>query len=130
MQYAARGAGLAPPLMETFEMFTRLAASVAALALISLPSAAFAEDLVFQLTNESSLVITNFYTSPATTDVWEEDVFGDSVFPAGNTVEVTIADGSDQCVYDMKFVAEDGSELIESGIDLCELGEYTLTDAQ
>ena len=111
-------------------MFIRLAASVAALALISLPSATFAEDLVFQLTNDSSVNIADFYTSPATTETWEEDVFGESVFPPGNTVEVTIADGSDQCVYDMKFVTEDGTELIEPGIDLCELGEYTLTDAQ
>ena len=111
-------------------MLSRLAASVAALALISLPSAALAQDLVFQLTNESSFNITEFYTSPTTTENWEEDLFGGSVFPPGNTVPVTIADGSDQCVYDMKFIAEDGSELVESGIDLCELGEYTLTDAQ
>ena len=113
-------------------MLNRLAPGLLALALVTLPTAALAEDLTFQLTNQSSVTITNFYTSPANVGEWEEDVFGEAVFPAGNTVPVTIADGSDQCVYDMKFVAEDGSELIESGIDLCELegGEYTLTDAE
>jgi hypothetical protein len=110
----------------------RLTTGLFALALVTLPTAALAEDLTFQLTNQSSVTITNFYTSPANVEEWEEDVFGDAVFPSGNTVPVTIADGSDQCVYDMKFVAEDGSELIEPGIDLCALegGEYTLTDAE
>jgi hypothetical protein len=113
-------------------VFNRIALSLAALAVAALPTAAIAQDLTFQLTNQSSVTITNFYTSPADVEEWQEDVFGDSVFPSGNTVAVTIADGSDQCVYDMKFIAEDGSELVEPGIDLCELegGEYTLTDAE
>ena len=50
--------------------------------------------------------------------------------PAGNYVEITIADGREQCVYDMKFVMEDDTEFVESGVDLCELGEYTLSDAR
>lgn len=103
-----------------------------AMGLCVLPAPAFAEDLVFQLTNNSSFTVTNFYTSPATTDEWEEDVFGEGVFPSGNTVSVTIADGSDQCVYDMKFVPEEAEEFIVAGIDLCELdgGEYVLSDAE
>ena len=36
----------------------------------------------------------------------------------------------DVCVYDMKFVLEDDSEYTENGIDLCELGEYTLSDSE
>ena len=105
---------------------------VVAIAAVALPLPVLAEDLTFQLTNRSSHTITNFYTSPATVGDWEEDVFGESVFPAGNTVPITIADGSSQCVYDMKFVTDEGQEFVESGIDLCQLagGEYTLTDAQ
>ena len=110
----------------------KLIAMIASLALAALPLPALAEDLTFQLTNNSSHTITNFYTSPTATDNWEEDVFGEGVFPAGNTVPVTIADSSDQCVYDMKFVTDAGVEFVESAIDLCKLAgnEYTLTDAQ
>lgn len=100
--------------------------------LIAVPTLAFAEDLTFQLTNKSSFTITNFYTSPTTTDDWQEDVFGDGVFPSANTVSVTIADGSDQCVYDMKFVPDGADEFVVNGIDLCKLdgNEYVLTDSK
>jgi hypothetical protein len=102
----------------------------AALLLAALPGAARAEDLVFTLTNSSSYAVKSFFTSPADVDNWEEDVFGDKYLPAGNYVSVTIGDGREQCIYDMKFVMEDDSEFIEKGVDLCELGEYTLSDAQ
>ena len=102
-----------------------------AVAMIALPAAALAEDLTFQLTNKSSYTITNFFTSPTTTDNWEEDVFGDGVLPSGNTVPVTIADGSTQCTYDMKFVPEGADEFVVKDIDLCKLAgnEYVLSDA-
>ncbi|MBN9307977.1 hypothetical protein [Devosia sp.] len=102
----------------------------AALMLAALPGAALAEDLKFVLTNNSSYAVKSFYTSPADIDNWEEDVFGENYLPAGNYVTVTIGDGREQCVYDMKFVLEDDSEFVEKGIDLCALGEYTLSDSQ
>ena len=96
-----------------------------------MPSLAQAEDLTFELTNNSSYTITNFYTSPASTDDWEEDVFGEGVFPAGNTVSITIADGRDQCNYDMKFVPEGAAEFVVEAIDLCSLAGnvYELSDS-
>ena len=113
-------------------MKTLIAAALAVAGFAALPSLALGQDLTFQLTNESSQAITHFYTSPATTEVWEEDVFGDGILYAGYSVPITIADGSDQCVYDMKFVPESGEEFIVIEIDLCTLagGEYTLVDAE
>ena len=96
--------------------------------MISAPVAAQAEDLTFMLTNTSSYAVKAFFTSPADVEAWEEDVFGDGFLPSGNQVPITIADGRDTCVYDMKFVLEDDSEFIEPGVDLCEMGEYTLSD--
>jgi hypothetical protein len=107
-----------------------LLGGVAALVLSAVPGAALAEDLVFTLTNSSSYAVKSFYTSPADVESWEEDVFGDNYLPAGNYVSVTIGDGREQCTYDMKFVLEDDSEYIEKGVNLCELGEYTLSDAR
>jgi hypothetical protein len=98
--------------------------------LLVLPSAAQAEDLTFKLTNASSYNVKSFFTSPTDVDKWEEDVFGDNYLPAGNEVDVTIADGREQCVYDMRFVFEDDSDYVEKAVDLCELGQYTLSDAQ
>lgn len=103
---------------------------IAALFLVAAPGAATAEDLVFTLTNSSSYALKSFFTSPADIESWEEDVFGENYLPAGNYVSITIADGRTQCVYDMKFIMEDDSEYVEKSVDLCELGEYTLSDAQ
>jgi len=113
-------------------MKVAIAAALAAASVRALPSLAHAEHLTFQLTNRSSFTIVQFFTSPASTDDWEEDVFGEGVFPSGNTVPVTIADGSDQYVYDMKFVPEGADEFIVEGIDLCQLAgnEYVLSDAE
>ena len=111
-------------------MNLKLLGALAAFGLAATPAAALAEDLTFVLTNSSSYAVKSFFTSPADIDDWEEDVFGENYLPAGNQVNVTIGDGREQCTYDLKFVLEDDSEMVEKGIDLCELGEYTLSDAQ
>ena len=109
-------------------MFKTLGGAAAAMLLLVVP--ACAEDLQFVLTNASSYAVKSFFTSPVDVSQWEEDVFGENYLPAGNQVTITIADGRTVCVYDMKFVLEDDSEFIESAIDLCQTGEYTLSDAQ
>lgn len=113
-------------------MIKLTAAALLAAGLVALPSLACAEDLAFTLNNKSSFTITNFYTSPTTTDKWEEDVLGEDTLEPGSSVKITIADGSDQCNYDMKFVPKGGQDFIVNGIDLCKLdgNEYTLTDAK
>lgn len=109
---------------------TAFAAVALAAAFVS--GTAYAGDLTFDLVNNSSYTVTNFFTSPATTDNWEEDVLGQDTLGPGETVTITVADGSDQCNYDMKFVAKGASDLIINAIDLCKLdgNKYTLTDAK
>lgn len=102
--------------------------AAAALAATLLATPVAAEDLKFLLNNESSSDIHEFYTSPVDVKAWEADVFGEGVLGAGNSVVVTIADGRDQCDYDMKFVLDDGSEYVEQAVDLCKTGSYTLSD--
>jgi|LauGreDrversion2_5_1035112.scaffolds.fasta_scaffold155939_1 hypothetical protein len=88
---------------------------------------AFAEDLIITIDNTSSMALAQFFTSPADVDEWEEDVFGDGILPAGNTIDVTIADGREQCVYDLKFVMESGQEIVGTQ-DMCEEPTFTLSD--
>jgi hypothetical protein len=106
--------------------------ATAALVTIFLSTAAYAEDLKFDLVNNSSYTVTNFFTSPTTTDTWEEDVLGQDTLGPDESVAITIGDGSDQCVYDMKFSAKGADDLVIKGIDICKLdgNRYTLTDAQ
>lgn len=91
-------------------------------------TSALAEDLDFTLENQSSRNLMVFQTSPSGVDSWEEDVLGSYMLPSGNYINVTIADGRDHCVYDMRFIMEDEAVLEHYEVDLCELGTYTLYD--
>ena len=107
----------------------RSAFSVAILfALVAVSTQVAAEDLVFSFNNSSSYDVIEFYASPTDVENWEDDILGEDILPAGDSTEITIADGREQCEYDFRIVVEDDIVVERSGIDLCELGEYTLTD--
>ena len=88
---------------------------------------AFAEDLVFNLTNTSSLNLQELYVSASDTDAWGEDILGRDVLASGEAGDVTIADGRDVCSYDMRFVMDNGNT-IEGSADLCENSQFTIHD--
>jgi hypothetical protein len=91
-------------------------------------AAAQSANLDFTLTNNSTLTVIEFYTSPATLEGWGENALGGALLGPGATGTVTVWQGADQCLYDMKFVFEDGKEFIDQGIDLCATGEYSLAN--
>lgn len=103
---------------------TRLAAS--ALLLAGLAAPALAQDVQYQLVNNSHLTLMEFYTSPVDEGAWGDDILGANVLAPGETGTVDIADGSAQCDYDLRFVFEDGSELVDKA-NVCDMASYTLT---
>lgn len=107
-------------------MIRRLAASAVVLSGFAL-TPAFAEDLVFMLDNQSGFVVTEFYSSPSNVNDWEEDVLGSDVLGSGDAMRITIADGREQCDYDLRIVFDDG-DVLEDNADLCATGSYTITD--
>ena len=110
-------------------MKTELLGAFAALAFVAGVAPAAAQTIEFTLINESSQALHYFYTTPSNENSWGDDLLGDTgTLEAGYNGTVTIGDGSDQCLYDFKFVMDSGAELIEPGIDICELGSYTITD--
>ncbi|MDQ0321165.1 hypothetical protein QO002_003303 [Pararhizobium capsulatum DSM 1112] len=92
-------------------------------------SVSHAEDLVFTLKNGTGSVLNNFYASPVGVEQWEDDIFGRQALGPDESMEITIADGRDVCKYDMRFEFQ-GDELTTTTDtqDLCELGEYTITE--
>jgi hypothetical protein len=101
-----------------------------ALLLLALPASAFAADYKFNIINQSARAINNFYTSPADTTDWQEDVLGTDTIAPGDSEEIDITTDGDQCLYDMRFIMEDNAELVEKGINVCTLGSYTLSDSK
>ncbi len=86
---------------------------------------AFAEDVKFTLANESDYQIDEFYASAANDDQWGEDILGQDVLEGGQSGTVTIADGSDQCEYDLKAIDEDGTEHVLEDLNICESPNVT-----
>lgn len=109
--------------------FWKFSAVLATAGIVSV-GAASAEDLVFTLKNGTNSVLTEFYTSPVNVNEWEEDVLGRDVLSPGESVRVTIADGRKVCKYDMRFEFTEESDLdtTTDTQDLCELGDYTITE--
>ena len=94
--------------------------SLAIAAFVALSGSAFAEDVKFTLTNNSSFSIDELYASPSTENAWGEDILGVDILAGGENGIVTIADGSEECKYDLKAVDEDGTEHVLEALDLCE----------
>jgi hypothetical protein len=103
---------------------------LAALCLVAAPIAAQAADVKFDLVNNSTRAVTNFFTSPVDTTNWEEDVLGEDTIAPGGTDTITISTADDQCSYDMRFVMDDQAELLAKAVDVCNLNSYTLNDAK
>ncbi|MBE7732596.1 hypothetical protein [Devosia faecipullorum] len=110
-------------------MHKTIAGGLAALTLLAGILPAAAQTVEFTVINDSSYDLHYFFTTPSNEDRWGEDLLGDSgILEAGYQATATIGDGSDQCLYDFKFVMDTGAELIEPQIDICELDSYTITD--
>jgi hypothetical protein len=102
---------------------TRLAAT-ALLAALAAP--AVAQDVQYELINSTGLTLMEFYTSPVAQGIWGDDLLGANVLAAGETGNVTIADGEATCDYDLLFVFEDGQEVVDT-VNICDMASYTLT---
>ncbi len=88
--------------------------------------AAFAGEQDFVLVNNTGLTIQAFYCSPNNTDDWEEDVLGQDVLPDGESVEITFATDTEECLWDLMIVDEDGDKVYWQDINLCQAAKVTL----
>jgi hypothetical protein len=115
----------------TFSKFAvRTAAALGAVvALSSLATApAVAEDRRVKIINGTRHTMVRFYASNSSRTTWEEDILGQRVLPAGQSVMVNIDDGTGACLFDFKAVFDDGDELTRSQINVCQISEYRYTE--
>ncbi|HEY9697622.1 MAG TPA: hypothetical protein V6D10_10180 [Trichocoleus sp.] len=115
-------------------MIRGVAAAIALSTLSLFASApALAEAVSFTLTNGTSRALEEFYASPPSTQSWEEDILGVDVLMPGESVEITIDDGREDCQYDFQGVLGPGSgvgrgALVQSKVDVCDGGSYEYTE--
>lgn len=98
-----------------------LAAAALSVTLLAPAAHAQTESINFTLTNNTEYVLTHLYISLPSTDEWEEDIFGADVLASGETFEISIDDGLDECVYDVRADFDDGDSIQIASVDFCEL---------
>ncbi len=89
-----------------------------------LTTPAFAKDLSFLLTNQSSAGVVGFYVSNTGSSEWEENLLEGGILAPGYEIDVVIADGLATCQYDIRTEFEGGDSFEDYDLDLCEMGGY------
>ena len=78
------------------------------------------------IVNQSGQTIYRFYGSNVGTSSWEEDILGNSVLESGRSVNINFDDGSGYCNFDFKIVFVNGAERVQSNVNVCEVGTFTV----
>ena len=94
--------------------------------LVVLAQGAFADPRDFTLRNRSDIDIAYVYVSPSNENDWGDDVMGDDVLFASDSVDISFDsfDGS-TCVYDIKVVGVGGEEGYLYKVNLCSVSVVT-----
>lgn len=80
---------------------------------------------IFTLRNESSLIVTNIYVSPATLNNWSQDLLQQNVIPPGENAQVTFPAQQSECLWDVKLRTQNGSEQQIENNNICTSSEIT-----
>lgn len=88
--------------------------------------AAGVAEVKFNLENATSYTLTHLYLSPAASDDWDNDILGEQTVAAGETAEVSIDDGVESCMYDLRADFDDGDDIDVRGVDVCKIEGTTV----
>lgn len=90
---------------------------------------AAANTFALTITNRTNSVVNAFYASPVNANEWENDLFEEKALPPGSSLTVRFSDSRNVCTYDMRFEFQgDDLEPLEDTQNLCDLGEYEITE--
>lgn len=101
--------------------------ALVASALLAPAAMAQTESIDFTLTNDTEHVLTALFISLPSTNEWEEDIFGADVLGSGDSMDISIDDGLDECVYDIRADFSDGDSVQVARVNFCELDGEELT---
>jgi len=100
-------------------------AAFAVIAALTLATPALALNRQVTIVNNTGFGIVNFYGSNTGTNDWQEDILGQDILPSGSQVTINFNDGSGYCKFDLKAVFDDGDEVVQEDVNICEVGTFT-----
>lgn len=77
--------------------------------------------------NQTGWTMTYFYTASSGTEGWGDDLLGSTTLSPGDSVVMTVDDGSGACRYDFRAEFDNGEALRRSGINVCQIADYYFT---
>ena len=91
----------------------------------AIPAAAQSDDPSFRVVNRTPDILQEVYASPSTQQNWGQDRLGvDTVQPGASYIVRLPADGN--CVYDLRFVYQDGRSEERRSLNTCNLTDVVL----
>ncbi len=95
--------------------------TLAAVAALAVPAAAAAQNgaVSFTVHNNSDATIDSILYGQSSSDEWSDNILDYQAEP-GDSVEVTIDDNLEDCMYDFYYTFDDGSDYVER-VDMCEI---------
>ncbi len=97
--------------------------TVAAIAVLAAPAVAQTGAVSFSIENNSEHTIDAIVYGQSSSDEWSDNILDVQVEP-GDSVEVTVDDDLEDCMYDFAYSFDDGSAYVER-VDMCEINGTT-----
>jgi hypothetical protein len=113
-----------PPVPNHDTMFPRRVRAPNSPPSVNIPSLRNTQGRVFTLLNRTSSPLIRFYASPSGARNWEADIMNGSVLRPGQSVRVTIADGRQTCLYDIRGDFADGDKVEDYKVNICSIDTY------
>jgi len=111
--------------MQAFSRFIGVRIVAFALAMVAMGSA-YAGDQDFTVFNETGVEINRMYTSPHSSESWDEDVLGEYALPSGEGVEITFSPREQAALWDLRVEDAEGNFITWERLNLLEISAVTL----
>ena len=104
----------------------RAAAMTAAIAALAASPLAMAGEQDFTLVNKTGVEIHKLYTSPHSSDEWDEDVLGKDTLGDGESIDIEFPKKEKAAHWDLRVEDSSGSAITWENLNLKEISEVTL----
>jgi hypothetical protein len=79
--------------------------------------------------NLSSQTVRELYASPITSKIWEEDLLGQRILSAGQSISANIDNGTNECYFDLKAVLANGKAVEQRKVNVCAASKWVIGDS-
>ncbi len=93
--------------------------TAAILTLCLINSTAFSQVTTYNVTNSSGMVISGLYLSPNDANLWGTNMNTSGNVAVDRSFEFTQALDTKNCIYDIRYIGEDGKYYYIQDVDLC-----------